>query len=297
MTKKIPQKGIQLKIWGPGGSAPVGYRERQVFGGDTICFEFHADGPDSPSLILDLGTGARLLGAKIQEDQKRLDGPGEYDVLFSHLHLDHVIGLPFFPPLFTPGAKVRIHCGVVEDSKGLFNRLRTLASPPYFPIQPLEWGAASFNTFDPKAKFELAGFKITSIPMNHPGGCCGFRLEGENGVIAVVGDHEHGNEEIDEYIAKVIKGADLLLYDGCFDEEQYDKHVGWGHSTWRKGLEFAEAAGIGSVIIYHHLPEHDDKRLAEIETRMQKEAPHALIARQEMMAVIVKNKVEYLYCK
>lgn len=297
MRKEIPTSGLQLKIWGAGGSAPVGYRERQVFGGDTICFEFHADGPDSPSLILDLGTGARLLGAKIQEDQARRGEAGEYDVLFSHLHLDHVIGLPFFPPLFTPGAKVRIHCGVVEESKVLFERLRTIASPPYFPIQPLDWGAASFSTFEPNDAFRMAGFKVTSIRTNHPGGCCGFKLESEHGVIAVVGDHEHGNEELDAHIARIIKGADLMLYDGCFDEAQYDKHIGWGHSTWRKGLEFAEAAGIGSVLIYHHLPEHDDARLAEIEKRMRKEAGHARMARQNMMAVIDRNKVEYIFCK
>ncbi len=282
---------LSLKVWGASGSTTVGSGDRAQFGGDTVCFEVRAG---DRSVILDLGTGARRLGARIRADRPAAPAGAaapEYDVLLSHLHLDHVIGLPFFAPLYMPDAAVRLHCGMMSDPLDLLQALRRIASPPLSPIEPLSIGRVSCHTFAPDAVFVLGGIQVTAIATHHPGGCCGFRFDTEAGSIAVIGDHEHGEEAVDARVRAAIEGVDLLLYDGCYDVEQYDQHRGWGHSTWAKGIEFAQDAGARSVLIYHHPPEATDASLLRLEEKLQARFPGAAYARQEMTATVANGQV------
>jgi len=272
-----PGPAIALTVWGAGGSSPVGHSGRILFGGDTVCFEFQARGAAAP-LILDLGSGARRLGRALM---LRDTGP-RCDVLLSHLHLDHIMGLPFFAPLFQPGIAVHLHCGVLPDAPAVARALRALVAPPFFPVEALEREAVTVHHFAPAAPFDLAGFRVTPVALNHPGGCCGFRLEAGGASVMVIGDHEHGNAAIDAAVAQAASGADLLIYDGSYDAESYAVHQGWGHSTWECGVALARSAGARALLVHHHMPERSDSDLARAEARMRAVMPSAGFARQDM---------------
>jgi phosphoribosyl 1,2-cyclic phosphodiesterase len=273
--------GLVAVVWGAGGSAPAARAARARWGGETVCFEFRA-GPGAPPLVVDLGSGARALGAKLAEEVRNdTRTPPKVEVILTHFHFDHVMGMPFFAPFYIPGAEVRTHCGVVASDAELESRLKGFASPPWFPVEPLSLGAARFRAFDPAEPFEAAGFRVLPIRLNHPGGCIGVRLETDDGAVCIVGDHEHGEPEIDAALEAAVTGADLMIYDGAYDEATYPPHEGWGHSTWEKGVELARAAGVRRTLIHHHLPHLDDDALDARDAEIRAALSSAGLARQD----------------
>ena len=286
-----PPGGLLASVWGAGGSAPAGRASRSRWGGETVCFEFRA-APGASPLIVDLGSGARALGAKLAEEVRNVTGtPPDLDVIITHFHFDHVMGMPFFAPFYLPGAEVRLHCGIVRSDEELESLLKSLAGPPWFPVQPLAMGAARFHAFDPAEPFEAAGFRVVPLRLNHPGGCVGVRLETSDGAVCVVGDHEHGEPEIDAALEVAVAGADLMIYDGAYDEATYPPHEGWGHSTWERGVALARAAGVRRTLIHHHLPQLDDDALDARDAEIRDALPSAGLARQDMRFTIRGGRV------
>lgn len=277
--------GLVAVVWGAGGSAPAARAARARWGGETVCFEFRAR-PDAQPLIVDLGSGARALGARIVSEADAAGHPPSVEVILSHFHFDHVMGMPFFAPFYRPDAEVTIRCGISRSDAALARTLRSLAGPPWFPVEPLDMGAARFVAFHPGQSFEAAGFRVAPIPLNHPGGSVGVRLETADGVVCVVGDHEHGDPAIDAALERAVAGADLMIYDGAYDEATYPPHEGWGHSTWEKGVALARAAGVRRTLIHHHLPQLDDDALDARDAQIRAALPSAGLARQDMRFVI-----------
>ncbi|TYO88898.1 MBL fold metallo-hydrolase [Oceanicella actignis] len=286
MTAARIDRGTLFTIWGAGGSAPTGDPRRSRFGGDTICFEVRRLDEAAPPLVIDLGSASLNLGADLARRAAAAGRPIAAEILLSHLHLDHVIGLPFFGPFYTPGAQLRLHCGVVDSAWDLQDKLSRFAAPPFFPVHPLQMETVRYARFDPTRPFELCGMRITPGLSHHPGGCCAFRIEGPDGAIAIIGDHEHGDPEADARMAELARGADLLLYDGAYDDDDFARRRGWGHSTWQHGADFAREAGAGRALIYHHQPEHSDDELDAIEARLRRRLPVAAMARQNMRILI-----------
>ncbi|MGM0584160.1 MAG: MBL fold metallo-hydrolase [Pseudomonadota bacterium] len=272
--------GLLLRIWGAGGSAPTGRTERAHYGGDTVCFEIRREAPGATPLIIDLGTGARDLGRALTAEAEADNQPPRAEILISHLHLDHIVGAPFFGPFYDSEAELRLRCGLEGDVAR--RSLRCFAAPPFFPVRPLEMGAARWGAFRPGEPFEAAGLTVTPIRLNHPGGCCGFRVEGPEGALVIVGDHEHGDPQIDAEVTRAAAGAALMLYDGTYDEYEYVHRHGWGHSTWEMGAEIARAAGVGETLFYHHQPELSDAELARRDEQVQ-DACRGRLARQGMV--------------
>jgi len=271
--------GMRLTIWGAGGSAATGDPSRARWGGDTVCFELRRAGSDVP-LILDMGSGARQLGRALSAEAAAKGRPARAEVLLSHFHLDHVIGLPFFGPLYDAEAQVTLRSGLVGTPAELERVLSTLASSPLFPIRPLDMGAARYRCFEPGKSFEAAGFEVTPFETCHPGGCMGFRVACEDGVVVLVGDHEHGDPDADARVEEMVAGADLMLFDATYDDESYERHRGWGHSTWQKGVELAARAGVGRTLLHHHQPEFDDDAMDARHAEIQATAPNVWLARQ-----------------
>ncbi len=137
--------GTRMTIWGAGGSAPTGRSDRARFGGDTVCFEFRRG--DGVPLVIDLGSGARDLGNALVAEAKAAGRPAEVEVLLTHLHLDHVIGLPFFAPLYDSESRVTIRSSAYKTGEELERLLNVLAGPPLFPVRPLQNGSARFESF------------------------------------------------------------------------------------------------------------------------------------------------------
>jgi ribonuclease BN (tRNA processing enzyme) len=160
--------------------------------------------------------------------------------------------------------------------------MRAGLAPPWFPVEPLTLGAAQFHVFKADAPFMAAGMKITAAALHHPGGCMGFRIEGADWALAVIGDHEHGSPAADAAARRLADGATLMIYDAAYDANSYPAHEGWGHSTWQKGVELAHEAGVGATLLHHHMPDRTDDALDAIEARVQAADTSVRLARQGM---------------
>jgi phosphoribosyl 1,2-cyclic phosphodiesterase len=267
-----------VRFWGVRGSIPTPGPETVEIGGNTSCVEVQSG---EQMIILDGGTGLRLLGRRMLRD-----GPRCAAMFFSHVHWDHIQGFPFFAPAFVPGFRFEIYGG-----KNLSSTLaETLAGQMNFPNFPvtLDQMAAemSFHQFDDGHRVDLAdGTTIRGLQLNHPNGVYGFRIEHEGRAIAYCTDTEHTGEP-DRHVLELARGAELLIYDAQYTPEEYGgeggkpSKVGWGHSTYVEGSRLAEMAGAERLVLYHHDPGHDDAAVEEIERRCRELFPESQAARE-----------------
>lgn len=265
----IKSSNLSIKLWGTRGSIPCPGPGTVKYGGNTTCFEINCG---SRRIIVDAGTGIRLLGKKIMlEEGNLLDA----DLFFTHTHMDHIQGLPFFAPLYNPQSDVRLHAGhldgITYDLQGIIGTM--LMKDPVFPVpSSLIEKACSFNDFECGKTFEIdEGLTIKTAPLNHPNGACGYRLEFQGKVIAICTDTEHLEGRLDKNVLSLADGADLLIYDAAYTDEEYPNFKGWGHSTWQEAVKIARAASVKQTLLFHHDPSHDDQKMDEIAKLAQKE--------------------------
>lgn len=253
---------FSFKLWGTRGSIPCPGPTTVKYGGNTTCFEINCG---KSRIIVDAGTGIRLLGKKIMIEEGNLLNA---DLFFTHTHMDHIQGLPFFAPLYNPNSDVRLHAGhldgITYDLQGIIGTM--LMKDPVFPVpSSLIEKACSFNDFDCGKTFELdGGITIKTAPLNHPNGACGYRIEYEGKIIAICTDTEHFEGRLDDNVLFLAKDADLLIYDSAYTEEEYPNFKGWGHSTWQEAIKIAKAASVRQTLLFHHDPSHDDNKMDEI---------------------------------
>ncbi len=243
-------------------------------GGNTACVEVTAG---DTRIILDAGTGLRTLG-----DERMAKGPRHSTILLSHLHWDHVAGLPFFTPIYVPGHRVEIASGpngVMPHDEAI----RSLFRAPFFPVDYAQL-ADQVSTRELRAneKFTIGDITITMAKLNHPDPVYGFRLEHGGHSIVYATDTEHF-ACVDPTLKKLAAGADILIYDSQYTPEEYPSKVGWGHSTWLAGAELARAAGVPQLVLFHHDPNRTDAQLAAIEANAQANLPGTVAAREGMV--------------
>jgi phosphoribosyl 1,2-cyclic phosphodiesterase len=265
--------GLTLKFWGVRGSLPVQGPQFQEFGGNSPCVEVRCGGR---LFIIDGGTGIAQLGTGLGADV-----PHEIDIVLSHLHLDHVSGLPFFKPALMSDRVVRIHCGNLRGASAE-EALDRLFSPPLFPITLSQLpSCVQHRGFKAGDDLDLGGNVVArTIPLNHPGGATGYRFDHRGRAICYISDIEHSDPWPPPDLAAFIRGADLMVYDGMFSETEYLRCHGWGHSTWQKGIALAKAAGVERIAIFHLHPQHDDAYLRGVEAEIQREMPGAFVAHE-----------------
>jgi ribonuclease BN (tRNA processing enzyme) len=207
-------------------------------------------------LFLDAGSGIRTLS----EDASGLD---RVDVLLTHLHMDHILGLPFFTPLLDPEVEVHIW-GPISTTKTLQERLSRYLSPPLFPVRVRDLPSVSFHDVSPGV-FEIDSVRVVADLVCHPGPTLGYRLEDSGSAVAYLPDHEPalcsndfpGNPEWTSG-HDLAKEADLLIHDSQYTDQEYEQRVGWGHSSYTHLLEFARQTGVKTLSTYHHDPAHTD---------------------------------------
>lgn len=278
MTAIDPSDPLRMKVWGARGTIPTPGYDTLRYGGETTCIEIHA-GPYL--VIIDCGSGARQLG---WEMSRRPIGPT--DLLFTHTHLDHICGLPFFCPAYSADFDLKVWGGHVPRSGSLEEMLGRLMSPPLFPVPTSALRGCQFRRFFAGDSVGLRpGLTIRTTPLNHPGGATGYRIEWGGGAIAIITDHEHGDADIDAAVAKFVEGVDIMVYDATYADEEYDRFVGWGHSTWQKAVALADKAGVAHPVIFHHDPKRTDDELDRIGELARARHPGALVARQDMELV------------
>ncbi|MGE0545964.1 MAG: MBL fold metallo-hydrolase [Kofleriaceae bacterium] len=242
-------------------------------GGNTACLEVCAG---ETRIILDAGTGLRTLG-----DERMANGPRHSTILLSHLHWDHIAGLPFFTPIYVPGHRVEIASGP-NGVMPLADSIRSVFRAPFFPVD-FEDVAPRISTRELRAHepFTIGDITITMAKLNHPDPVYGFRLEHNGHSIVYATDTEHFSC-VDPALSKLAAGADILIYDAQYTPEEYPLKVGWGHSTWLAGADLARAAGVPQLVLFHHDPNRSDAALASLEAAARTNLPGTVAAREGM---------------
>jgi phosphoribosyl 1,2-cyclic phosphodiesterase len=253
---------VNVVLRGVRGSLPSPRPETARYGGNTSCVEVRA--VPGCVTVLDAGTGIRAVDGKAAE-------LGRVDVLLSHLHMDHILGLGFFRPLYQPGLEVHLW-GPPSATQSLHARLTRYLSPPLFPVRLRDLPCRLELHDAPRGPFELPGLEVTADLVCHPGPTLGYRLEDDRGgVLAYISDHEPalGIGELGESPEwtsgfDLARGADVLIHDAQYTDEEYPAHVGWGHSSVSQALAFAELARVRCLVPFHHDPDHEDQLLDAI---------------------------------
>ncbi|HEU4865772.1 MAG TPA: MBL fold metallo-hydrolase [Actinomycetota bacterium] len=276
---------MQLKIWGCRGSVPSPGPTTVVCGGNTSCVELSLD--DGTVLVLDAGTGIRDLGDDLVER-----GVRRIHLLLTHLHLDHVEGLRFFAPLFDPKVTIDVWgppstIGSLEDS------IARTFSPPLFPID-LGVVPAQVAFHDaPRQPWKVESALVRAALVVHPGPTLGYRIEADGSSVAYLPDHEPALTGIEErpsdWIsgAAIAEGADVLLHDAQYFEDEYAERIGWGHSSVSDTIAYAKALRVGRLVLFHHEPHHSDDVLSGLEELAQDLLPQdgarSTLAREGMV--------------
>lgn len=266
----------RLEFWGVRGTVPTPAPDRLRHGGNTICLAARL--AEDEYLLLDCGTGARLLGKEIESE--RGGKPTRIHLLFSHYHFDHIEGLPLFPPLYDPRMTIRIH-GFAPAGLTVRRTFEQFMAPPYFPVRLSGTPATVEYVEMDGAPFSIGDLRVSTLPLNHPDGCIAYRLERGGRRVIFATDHEHGDPEIDTALAAFSEGADHLIYDATYVPAEYESlRKGWGHSTWYAAIAVARAARVRNLVLFHHHPEHTDTELEEILRVARGEFQSTIVARE-----------------
>lgn len=278
-SKESMPEEFYIRFWGVRGSIACGGPEVQRYGGNTSCVEVCCAGR---LLIFDGGTGLRYLGEKLAVAE-----PRTIDLFLSHTHHDHVIGLPFFKPFFERGFRVRIWSGHLDTEMTTEGALKTLMTPPLFPIDPACFEATieylDFQAGDILTPSE--GITVETVALHHANGATGFRVNFDGRSVCYVTDTEHDPAGPDPRILKLVEGADIMVYDSTYTDEEFCRCRGYGHSTWEEGMRIAKRAGVRQFVAFHHDPSHDDVFLDRMADHIREKCGHSVVAREGMVLV------------
>ncbi len=246
---------MKVRVWGARGSVPAPGPEMNRYGGNTSSVQLLLDSGEQ--LLLDAGTGIRALGLNLATSRR-------VDILLTHLHLDHIQGLMFFPPCFRAEAEITIW-GPASPEALLEDRVARYISAPLSPVEVRELPCSVSFRDTPPSEWRIGSATITCEAVNHRGPTLGFRITEGDTTVCYIPDHEPvlGTSLADvepEWISgyELARDADLLIHDCQYTDEEYPEHVGWGHSAMGDALTFASRAGARRILLFHHDPLHTD---------------------------------------
>jgi phosphoribosyl 1,2-cyclic phosphodiesterase len=244
---------VNVTFFGVRGSTPCASQRISRYGGNTSSVVI--DIPRTPPILLDLGTGVRVYGESLPP------GPFEGVALVSHLHWDHVQGLPFFAPALRPGSRVALYSPPPGCGLTLAEAFGQGIRPPYFPVHLTELsGRIEFHEVH-DGTFAVGAAMVTVKPVPHVGPTAGFRIDWEGVSVAYVPDHQqpsNGSLDIAEEVLELVEGANLLIHDAQYTPEEFRQKRDWGHSTIEYAVEVARQGGVKMLAMFHHDPTHDD---------------------------------------
>jgi phosphoribosyl 1,2-cyclic phosphodiesterase len=267
---------FSVRFWGVRGSIACPGPRTARYGGNTSSLEVRCG---ERMLLFDAGTGIRYLGRALEG--MRLDA----DIYFTHTHFDHVCGLPFFGPLFHPHNRFRLWAGHLSGAMTLKRVLAEFMMSPLFPVPP-EVFRSTLEYRDFNAGETLSGgdgVSLRTAPLNHPDGATGYRVEFDGRSFCYVTDTEHVPGSLDRSVLRLIQGADLVVYDSMYTDDEYRRYVGWGHSTWQEGVRLCKEAGVKRLAVFHHDPEHDDDMLDGVAREVERLMPGSVVAHEGLV--------------
>jgi phosphoribosyl 1,2-cyclic phosphodiesterase len=273
----VAHADISVRFWGVRGSIACPGPATVRYGGNTSCVEVRCG---ERLLIFDAGTGIRMLGEQLKHGR-----PIDADLFFSHTHLDHVVGLPFFAPCYDNRSRINLWAGHLRRGMGIEEVIGKTMAPPLFPV-PLGILAAQLDFQDFTAGDPLVphpGIELRTAPLIHPDGATGYRVEYAGKAVAYITDTEHRVTRRDPNVLKLIEAADIFIYDSTYTDYEYPAHRSWGHSTWQEGVRLANAAKAGTLVIFHHDPSHDDAFMDQIAAEAEAMRPGTIVAREGLI--------------
>jgi phosphoribosyl 1,2-cyclic phosphodiesterase len=277
---------MDITFWGVRGSYPVPGAATVRYGGQTSCVEVRA--ASGASLIVDAGTGLRGLGQRLARENG--GSPKNHHILLSHVHWDHIQGLPFFEPAYVPGTRISVYASLAAADE-LRPVIGGITRHEFFPM-PLESVPAQFEfrEVEPGAAFCIDEFEVMPIALNHPFGAVGYRITADGTTVAYVSDtapfdlvlHKrhflNGIEPLSDddraalgalraSLVEALRGVDTVVYDTHFLPHEYEKFPHYGHSTPDHGLAICAESGVRCLVLYHHAPSHDDDMMDDMAAR------------------------------
>lgn len=254
---------MRLTFWGTRGSIPTPGRDTLRFGGNSTCLQLELGGRQ---IIIDAGSGIRLLG------QALLGKVREVTLLITHLHPDHLLGLPFFAPIFDPRMTILVGGwpNALAGLRRLFYSGRPVGGFPV-PFDRLPARIKRGPGLDPP-RFSLGEYRVTTTPLSHPQGSIGYRFEGPEGVLVFITDNELPTQGLPPRLVEFCRGARVLIHDGQYLPQEMGPFRGRGHSDWRSALALAQAAGVGRLLLTHHDPNRTDHQVQETVEQAREQA-------------------------
>ena len=255
-----------IRCWGARGSIPVSGPEYLKYGGDTTCLEIRT--ADDAIIIVDAGSGIRRLGNRLLAE-----GRFEYSMLFTHSHWDHILGFPFFKPIYRKETSIHM-CGCPFSQESVKEMIAKVMTSPNFPVDYNSVQARISYQESCQSTFAVHSLTIDPIRASHPNSGIGYRFSENGRAFVFLTDNEltyrhPGGLDFADYVG-FAAGADLLFHDSEFTEEEYQTKKAWGHSTYRAALQLALDAGVKSFGLFHHNQERTDEALDEIADNCRK---------------------------
>ena len=259
---------LNVTFWGVRGSIPTPGPTTSRWGGNSSCLEVRHG--DLPPIVLDCGTGARKLGMKLARESGR-----HAHLLFTHFHMDHVIGFPFFVPVYTPGFEIDVTIPASDDDEAR-DKLGRFLNGVYHPVRLREMPSVlRFHAIRPGRTFQRSGYTVKGVALNHPGGSCGYRIEADGQSICYITDSSPFAQPGDGVLydreptpgearmLHFLAGADVVVYDTMFELSEYLEKMTWGHSYPEYARGLCAAAGVKHLVLFHHSPDASDDLLDE----------------------------------
>ncbi len=266
------------------GSTPTVDPGTWRYGGNTPCLELLT--PDGFQIILDCGTGLRMLGSRAVAPNG--DRPAETHILVTHYHWDHIQGIPFFSPLYSEKNHFNFYSfrSKYLGRNSLKQVFEAQMAMPYFPVDMSAMNAKrKFQEIAGGATFRIGKNKITTRWLNHPQGCLGYRIETSAGTVVYATDNEPGDKKLDNSLRELAAGADIFINDAQFTPEQLATgRRGWGHSTWKAGVDVAREVNATTLVLFHHDPDSNDRGVDTI-LRQAREEFDSVFAASEGMVI------------
>jgi phosphoribosyl 1,2-cyclic phosphodiesterase len=255
---------MKVKFWGTRGSIPVPGKDTIVYGGNTTCLEMTLD--SGRKVIIDAGTGIRGLGEHLHATGEKVD----VHLLITHIHWDHVMGFPFFSPIFEEENRILLD-GFPTCTKGLRIPFDNKMGDGFFPIK-FDDLKAEIRYLDKlnRGPLTVDGVVIESVPLQHPQGGFGFRFqEGEKTLVFITDneltDEAWANRRPEDYV-RFCEGADVLIHDAQYTPQEREERKGWGHSDYAAAVGLALNAGVRRLILFHHDPSRRDNQVSSLQS-------------------------------
>lgn len=262
-----------LNLLGTRGTLPVSGQSYVKYGGNTTCLMAPVN--DESCIIFDGGTGLTSLN--------KYKNFKEFHIFLSHLHWDHIVGMPIFAAFYNPTKKINIYLENKVEMEST-DILDVLFKPPFFPVPKSKLRAdIRINLIDSGDQFSFGNVGVHVADGNHPDGVLMHKVLFKDRSILFTSDYEHGTEK-DDFLIEFARGCDTLIFDTTYTPEEYSGEgggmpkVGWGHSTFMQGIDFVKKAGVKNLVLFHHNPEYDDIMLDEMGILARRQFTNTFVA-------------------